>query len=63
MQKRHFEAIATALKAQKPADHWDANKRVQWALDVKAVAQAISAFNPLFRMGQFMRACGIEEAV
>jgi hypothetical protein len=46
MSKKHFVALADALRAEKPAAHWDPNKMVQWQLDVKAVADVCCSSNP-----------------
>lgn len=48
MSKKHFIALADALKAQRPADHWDPNKRVQWELDCRAIADVCGTFNERF---------------
>jgi hypothetical protein len=60
MTRKHFEALAAALKAEKPGDNWDPNKRVQWDLDVKAIANAVASFNPNFDRDRFLKAAGIE---
>ncbi len=60
MTKKHFEALAFELKAERPGDGWDPNKRVQWELDVKAVASVAGRFNPAFDRGRFLKACGLE---
>ena len=54
MSKKHFIALADALKAEKPAEHWDPNKMVQWELDVKAIARVCKAANPLFNQDLWM---------
>jgi hypothetical protein len=61
VSRKHFQAIADAFKEQKPADHWDANKRTQWELDVKAVAKALATMNPRFNFSRFIAACGFED--
>jgi hypothetical protein len=48
MTKKHFIALADALRAEKPGDNWDPNKRVQWDLDVKAIANFCAEQNPRF---------------
>lgn len=54
MSKKHFIALADALRAQRPADHWDPNKRVQWELDVKAVADVCQQANGNFNRERWM---------
>jgi hypothetical protein len=60
MTKKDFEAIAAALKREKPGANWDANKHVQWNLDVRAFANVCAASNPRFDRTRFYRACGME---
>ena len=54
MSKKHFIALADALREQKPAPHWDANKHVQWNQDVKAIADVCAASNPQFNRARWM---------
>ncbi len=60
MTRKHFRAIADALRegAKACADHWDANKRLQWNLDVQAMADACRRFNGMFKRDTFIDACG-----
>jgi hypothetical protein len=58
MTRRDFELIAQALKEQRPGEHWDANKHVQWDLDVKALAKMARAQNLRFDFQKFYAACG-----
>jgi hypothetical protein len=57
VKAKHFEALAQALHRQQPAPHWDANERVQWALDVEAVADVCGQFNERFDRQRFVEAC------
>jgi hypothetical protein len=57
MSKKHFIALANALLAAKPADHWDTNKHVQWDLDTRYIANALAQFNPQFDRDRFISAC------
>jgi hypothetical protein len=61
MSRKHFKALADALKAEKPGDNWNPNKRVQWELDVKAIADTCAQFNPNFKRDRFLTACGVED--
>jgi len=38
--------IAKHLIEQMPAPHWDANKKVQWRLDVRAVTKSVQELFP-----------------
>lgn len=49
MSKKDFIALADALRAEKPGKNWDANKMVQWELDVQAVAKVCKASNSAFK--------------
>jgi hypothetical protein len=62
MSRKHFIALAAALKAEKPGANWCVNKHVQWALDVKAVANACARFNGNFKRDRFLTACGVEDS-
>jgi hypothetical protein len=59
MSRKHFIALANALKAEKPGDNWNPNKRVQWELDVNAVANACAQANSRFNRARFLAACGV----
>jgi hypothetical protein len=59
MSRKHFNALAAALKAEKPGENWSANKHVQWELDVKAIADTCAKFNPNFKLERFLAACGV----
>lgn len=56
MTRKHFKALAEALRFERPDDHWDPNKRVQWELDRKAVADVCASFNSNFDRGRFYAA-------
>lgn len=62
MSKKHFIMLADALRRERPAPHWDANKHTQWGLDVKAVADVCAQDNPRFNrerwLGYIMGECG-----
>lgn len=57
MSRKDYQALAAALAAQRPADHWCPNKREQWRLDVKAIADALASDNARFDRERFMGAC------
>lgn len=66
MTRKHFEAIADALRTARPeapkkdgVDHGHAN-RSQWEADVVCVTTAISGFNPNFDRDRFFKACGLD---
>ncbi len=56
--KRHHEAIAATMKAERPGLFWDANKRTQWNMDVKALALMFDRDNLAFISSKFIEACG-----
>ena len=54
MSKKHFIALADALKSERPGDNWDPNKMVQWELDVKAIATVCAQSNSRFNRERWM---------
>jgi hypothetical protein len=58
MTKKHFEYMANALRCARPGENWDANKKVQWDLCVRAVADTCKHFNGAFDRERFLKACG-----
>ena len=58
MTRKDYINLALALKAERPGEHWDADKRVQWTLDVKAIARVCERDNPRFKTPTFFTACG-----
>lgn len=57
MSRKDYQRLAAALASNRPADHWCPNKREQWRLDVKAIADALANDNPNFDRGRFLGAC------
>ena len=60
MTRKHFKAFAQALKSERPSLDWS-SKYVQWAQDVKAVAEACAEFNEDFDFERFYEACGAKD--
>jgi hypothetical protein len=58
MTKKHFIAIAALFKANRPADSWDACKRVQHNLLLDGLVAIMVSDNPRFDRGRFLKACG-----
>jgi hypothetical protein len=58
MTKKHFEAIARAMKENEPRSEW-LNKRLQWRNDCRELSRVFRQFNPLFNSVRFLQACGI----
>ncbi len=59
MTKKHFEALAAALRENRfLPDNEAAN--VQWERCVEAVAAVGADFNPRFDRARFLAACGME---
>ena len=54
MTKKNFIALADALKSEQPWTNWDPNKRIQWELDVRAVANVCQTSNPRFNRQRWM---------
>jgi hypothetical protein len=63
LQRRHFQFIADTLRSEKPGRNWDANKRAQWELMVRAFAKACARTNSNFKPDKFLAACDYEETV
>ena len=63
MTKKNYILLAEAMERSRPMDHWDANKRTQWALDVRHLCAVLRTDNPKFNADTFIKACGgIHEA-
>lgn len=62
MSRKHFQALADALRYTRPYDSWPADeadsRRVQWNKTVQAVALVCGSSNELFDEGRFLEACG-----
>ena len=59
MSKKHFQALAEALKSARALGNPLTD--VQWMCDVKGVANVCARFNPLFDRAKFLKACGVGE--
>ena len=70
MSKKHFEALAAALKFIKPSGNpvcppkdvkvFHAGQVKEWDYATEAVADACARFNPNFDRARFLKACGVE---
>lgn len=59
MTRKHFQALADALRYARPSDP-DAQAPVdQWARDVRAIADVCAGSNGMFDRERFYRACGL----
>lgn len=58
MTRKHFQALADALKNTRPTLAWNGSRQFQWELDVKAIARVCKQDNPNFKPGRFFAACG-----
>lgn len=58
MLTKLHQALAAALKSERPLNDWSANKKVQWELCVKAVATACWVSNAKFDRDRFIVLCG-----
>jgi hypothetical protein len=61
MTRKDYVRLATALKAAKPAEHWDVCTHEQWHSDCHRIAQALGEDNPRFDYQRFYDACGWPE--
>lgn len=60
MTRKHFQALADALRASKPGDPVESAFYIQWVTDVLAVASVCKAASPDFKPERFLAACGYE---
>lgn len=63
MSRKHFEAIAAALLANKPSQRdieMCSGEYNQWKSDVRAMANVCCQFNGYFDRSRFYTACGYE---
>ena len=58
MTKKHFKALAEALKMERPDPSWS-NKFLQWKADVKAVMYVCKRANVRFDDGKFAQTVGL----
>lgn len=56
MTRKHFRLLAGELAAERPAVTWDANKKIQWVMCVRAVARACKVSNFAFDREKFIDA-------
>jgi hypothetical protein len=58
MSKKHFIALAAALKTQRPSDSAPSEVKQLWECCVKVVADVAGEFNGRFHWHTFIDACG-----
>jgi len=58
MSKKHFDALAAALRSAFAHEPQGGITRAQWERDVHAIADACAAASPRFDRARFIRACG-----
>lgn len=56
-QRRHYEAIASAMRDAMPEAHWGPNKSAQWFVTIDRMMLAFEDDNPLFDRERFQTAC------
>lgn len=61
MTRKDYIIVADALKASKPADHWDANKKAQWIVSLNRLCEHFLKDNARFNRGLFLKACGVTD--
>ncbi len=54
MTKKHFIALADALRTERPQPNWCQNKHTQWTLDVKAIADVLARSSPRFNRQRWL---------
>lgn len=59
MTRKHFAAIADALKQSRPAA--GPHQRRQWLADCHTICATLKQFNPDFNRSRFLEACGVDE--
>ena len=59
MTKKHFDALAAALRHQQPM--FNDAAVAQWECDVDSIAGVCARFNPNFDRARFLAACGVED--
>lgn len=60
MKKKHFVAMAKALRETAPRVTWE-NKRQQWRTDILTIAKEYKKLNELFNFERFFLACGVTD--
>ena len=67
MSKKHFVALATALRGSEPKNDggvFTAKEQtarfIQWQIDVENITSVCARFNPNFDRARFLKACGVE---
>lgn len=58
MTRKDFELIAETLAMTRPEPHWDANKRMQFDMTVRAFCATLTAHNARFDRDRFIKASG-----
>ena len=59
MSKKHFVALAAALKEQRVRFAENMDQHAQWCRDVQAVTDVCARFNANFDRDRFLTACGL----
>lgn len=66
MTRKHFKAIADAMRDVRPHYTTEAGKEFrrvelcQWEKGCEELARTLRQFNPLFDKGKFLDACGVK---
>ena len=60
MTRRHFQALADALRYSMPHTGRESEHYAQWVTDVRGVGDACYAANGRFDRARFERACGMD---
>jgi hypothetical protein len=62
MSKKHFEALAAALKSVKSVQGFPPRTpEATWVTTCLTIANTLQDFNPRFDRARFLAACGVED--
>lgn len=61
MSRKHFQALADALKNLKPEADATPEAGAQWVASVRAIADVCASQNGLFDRSRFYAACGLDD--
>jgi hypothetical protein len=63
MSKKHYQAIASAMRITKPAHSTVCTTVQSWQQICQTLASVLAADNPRFDRSKFLDACGLERGM